>query len=212
MKRRTILVAIAGGSGSGKTFLAGQLARLLGPGVARFSLDAFYRDRSRLTPAQRARINFDHPRAIDSDWVQRALKRLRSGTPADIPCYDFLTHCRLKKVCRISPKPVVIVEGLWPFRTAALRRIFNVKIFIECNPKTRLKRRLARDLASRGRTEASIRQQFRSAVQPMHCRYVAPQERWADIVLRRNWGDGEAKIIASMLRRMTSPQVNRLPE
>lgn len=211
MKRHPCLVAIAGGSGSGKTFLADQLARLLGRGSARFSLDAFYRDRSRLTPGQRARINFDHPRAIDWKWVQRTLQNLRRGKAADIPCYDFATHCRLKKVCRISPKPVVIVEGLWPFRTVAFRRMFSVKIFIECHSRIRLQRRLSRDLATRGRTKASIRTQFRTAVEPMHSRHVAPQERWADITLRRNWGDGEVRVIASLLKRMIRSPI-ALPE
>ncbi len=187
------LIAIVGGSGSGKTWLAEKLQATLGRGVGRLSLDDFYRDRANLSLVRRARLNFDNPRAIDWRSVERALRELIAGRSARVPIYDFRTHTRSKRTRILEPKPIMLVDGLWLLRRPSVRRLFGLKIFLECPRRTRLRRRLARDLRMRGRTAASVREQFRKTVEPMHRKYIAPQIRWADLVLKGDCGERDVE-------------------
>ena len=199
-KSQPLLVAIVGGSGAGKSWLAKKLQSVLGSDAVRLSLDDFYRDRSHLPPARRAKMNFDHPRAIDWPQVEKTLRELRAGQTATLPCYSFRTHCRLPGQSALAPKPVVLMDGLWLLRRPSLRDAFGLKIFIDCPARTRRRRRLARDLRSRGRTRAAVLEQLRETVEPMHARFVAPQEKWADIVLRHDFGEREIRRLARQLR------------
>ncbi len=185
MKTRTPsrLIAITGGSGSGKTWLADQLHLLLGEITARLSLDSFYLDRSHLPPARRARLNFDHPHAIDWPCVERVLGDCKAGRTTRLPRYDFTTHTRVSNGEPWHPKPLILMDGLWLLHRPAVRRLFDLSILMDCPERTRLRRRLKRDVAERGRTPASVRRQFRETVAPMHRRFVQPQKRRADLVL-----------------------------
>lgn len=177
------LVAIVGGSGSGKTWLADLLKKEFGAKAGRLSLDDFYRDRSHLPPGRRARINFDHPRAIDWQLLERTLQALAAGKPAEVPQYDFATHCRSSIAKTLRPRRIIIVDGLWLLHRASVRSLFSLSVFIECPAEVRLLRRIERDGVSRGRTEASVRAQFAEAVEPMNQRFVKPQSRRASLVL-----------------------------
>jgi uridine kinase len=201
-RRTPLVIAIAGGSGSGKTWLADRLQEVLGRMVLRISLDSFYRDRSRVAEASRARINFDHPRAIDWAAVEQALGTLLKGREAQIPIYDFKTHSRLLRIQTAPPRPVILLEGLWPLRRRSIRRLVSFGIFLHCPVRLRLDRRVARDQASRGRTRASVRQQFRTCVEPMHRRFVEPQAKVADLVLREKCGATEVTRLAHEIRRL----------
>ncbi len=201
MKFRPLLIAIAGGSGSGKTWLAERLAAALEPLAERISQDDFYVDRSHVAESRRVSINFDHPRAIDWVALEAVLQRLLKGESAELPCYDFKTHCREKRTRRIEPRPVILLEGLWLLRRPALRRLFDVKVFIECPAPTRLRRRIERDMASRGRTRASVEQQFCETVEPMHQQFVAPQKCWADVVLPHDFNEHDATQLAARIRK-----------
>ena len=194
-----ILVAIVGGSGAGKTWLARKLQVALRGKAARLSLDDFYRDRSQLSPARRARLNFDHPRAIDWHELEHVLDQFLRQKTVKVPCYDFATHCRRRQTVLLKRTPILLVEGLWLLRRPRLRRHFAVRIFIEASKQTRLHRRLRRDQQSRGRSRASVVQQFKSTVEPMHATYVAPQARWATLKLRDSWSSPEVKSIAADL-------------
>jgi uridine kinase len=195
-----LLVAIVGGSGAGKTWLAKKLCAALDPDAAFFSLDDFYRDCSRIPPERRAKINFDHPRTIDWESMEKVLSDLRSGHPARLPRYDFKTHCRVREKTALACKPMVLVDGLWLLHRRSLRRLFDLRIFIDCPTRTRRGRRLLRDLRTRGRTRTSILEQLKNTVEPMHERFVAPQRKWADIVLRHSFGTGDVRRIARQLR------------
>jgi uridine kinase len=196
------LVAIAGGSGAGKSWLAGQLHHLLGEKAGRLSLDSFYRDWSHLPPSRRAQVNFDDPKAIEWPLVERALQNCAAGRAATVPRYDFRTHCRTNGAETVPPRPVMLVEGLWLLRRPAVRRAFDLKIFIECPEKLRLQRRLARDKAERSRSPAGIRRQFKTTVAPMHRRHVAPQVRWADVVLHQPYGEADIRQLHESLWRL----------
>ncbi|MDB6028819.1 MAG: uridine kinase [Verrucomicrobiales bacterium] len=182
-KKRPQFLGIVGGSGAGKTWLADQLKQAIGKEAAILSLDHFYKDRSHLSPARRKSINFDNPRAIDWKTLQTVLLKYQRGESVSLPRYDFATHTVLDKRTVLPPKRVVIIEGLWLFRPVWLRKLFSLRVFVNCPEATRRARRLKRDLQQRGRTRHSVCNQFDACVSPMHTRYVEPQKRVADIIL-----------------------------
>jgi uridine kinase len=177
------IVGISGGSCAGKTWLADRLLAELGEHAARLSQDDFYFDQSHLSPARRARLNFDHPRAIDWERLEETLSQFAQGRAAAVPRYDFATHGRLHGDAVLKPAPILIVEGLWLFRRPALRKLFDLKIFIRSTPQLCTERRLRRDTAERGRTEDQVLEQLSRYTLPMSEQFVAPQERWADAVI-----------------------------
>jgi uridine kinase len=181
------LVAIVGGSGAGKGWLVVRLGQLLGDRVSHLQLDDFYRDRSHLPLSRRARINFDLPHAIDWDAAERALRDCRAGLATRVPSYDFATHSRIAERERTAwqPRPIVLVDGLWLLRPPAIRRLFDLKIYLDTPTDLRCSRRLTRDIAERGYTAEAVERQLRTAVVPMHDRYVEPQKKWADVVLKQ---------------------------
>jgi len=201
MKNRPapLLVAIVGGSGAGKSWLAGQLQSILGTKAARISLDDFYHDHPGLSPARRARINFDHPRAIDWPLVERVLRDCLAWRTTRVPQYDFKTHARLPRSRIFRPKPVILVEGLWLLRNPELRRLFGASIYIDCPAKVRLSRRQARDSSLRGRSVKSILSCFRDVVEPMNARFVTPQARRADILLKTPITRQDVRRVATQL-------------
>jgi uridine kinase len=199
---RPVLVAVVGGSGSGKTWLAEQLQSALGRRrCCLLSLDDFYRDLRHLPPARREQVNFDHPRAIDWELFGRVLCRLAAGRETRLPAYDFATHTRRTQWRSGSPRPWIIVDGLWLLRRAEIRSLFHHCLFLRCPARVRLARRLERDAAERGRRPASVRRQFRRTVQPMHQRYVAPQAARADIVLAGSITSERVAALAAALQQ-----------
>ncbi|MGZ4961711.1 MAG: uridine kinase [Limisphaerales bacterium] len=195
----TKLVAIVGGSGAGKTYLARQLKRELGKDALVLSLDSFYRDRSHVPAERRGKCNFDDPRAIDWECLEQTMKQLMDRKPARVPCYDFATHCRHPQHTVLKAKPIIIVDGLWLLRRATVRRLFDCKIFIECHTRLRLERRMRRDVAERGRTENSVCEQFIETVAPMHKKFVQAQARWADVVLPGEFSEADVKALAKRI-------------
>lgn len=194
------LIAIVGGSGAGKTWLADQLQKVFGNEVTRLSLDDFYRDRSHLTARRRGLINFDHPRAIDWKDVERVLSLLASGKAARIPKYDFSTHVRNPDGRIVKPKSLVIMDGLWLLRRPTVRRFFSCRVFIDCPKPLRLRRRIKRDRSERGRAASTVKKQFFQHVTPMHERFVATQLRWANIVLPAT-NTGDLRALADQLKK-----------
>src|SRR5689334_22152355 len=127
-----MIVAIVGGSGSGKSWLANRLAQTLGPDRAGIICqDSFYKDLSHLTPAQRAEVNFDDPKALDWAAFRKCLTHVASGRVGRIPKYNFATHSRDLGETLLEPRDVVIFEGLWLLHRPALRRFFQLGVFIE---------------------------------------------------------------------------------
>jgi len=176
-------IAIVGGSGSGKTWLAEKLAATLAPRAARLSLDDFYRDLSALPVAERDAVNFDDPAAIDWEALRATTSMMRVNESLALPVYDFATHTR-KPVARFFlPPPVVIWDGLWLLHPDWLRENFALTIFVECAAGERLRRRTERDVRERGRTPESVRRQFFDHVEPMHEKFVEPQRGRAAVVL-----------------------------
>lgn len=206
MNEPGVCVAIVGGSGAGKSWLAERLQQCLGGSCARISLDHFYRDRSHLPAGKRERVNYDHPRAIDWERVRQFLSDARAGRTTFVPQYDFKTHTRVGPQLW-EPRPVVVFEGLWLLTRETVRRHFDLSIFLDAPGWLRLRWRIARDVAERGRTPQSVRRQFILQVGPMHVRHVAPQRRWADMVLKQKIGKPEIDQVAGAVCGLITPRL-----
>jgi uridine kinase len=181
---RSLVIGIAGGTGSGKTTVATRLSAAIPAdrGVV-IEHDAYYFDSGNLPMEERAKINFDHPASLESSLLAEHLRQLRAGHAVDVPIYDFVTHTRLPETRAIRPAPVIIVEGILVFAEPALREQMDIKIFVDTDADIRLMRRIRRDLEQRGRTFASVRDQYYATVRPMHLEYVEPSKRWADLIV-----------------------------
>ena len=193
------LVAVVGGSGAGKGWLVERLCRVIGGQAGRLQLDDFYRDCSHLPPARRAQVNFDLPEAIDWEWMERVLQDCAAGQTTTLPSYDFATHCRRQDRRAWTPPPLVFVDGLWLLRPPAVRRRFDLRLYLDTPGDLRCSRRLARDVVERGYSREAIDRQLRTAVLPMHARYVEPQKRHADLVLHQPFEEPELLQLADRL-------------
>jgi len=179
-----IVLGIAGGTGSGKTTVANViLSRVGARHIAYLPHDAYYKDLHSLPTNQRDVINFDHPDSLDTDLLIQHLKQLRNKQAVELPIYDFKTHSRTSQTTRIEPQPVILVEGILIFADAALRALFDVKIYVDTDADLRFIRRLQRDIDERGRTTGSVIQQYLTTVRPMHLEFVEPSKRYADVII-----------------------------
>jgi uridine kinase len=180
----TLVIGIAGGSGSGKTTVAVQILNRVGADqIAFLQHDSYYKDLGGLPPTQHANINFDHPNSLDTDLLIEHITRLRAGQPVEVPIYDFSTDRRTGKTFQVLPRHVVLVEGILIFVDAALRELFDVKIFVDTDSDIRFIRRLERDITERGRTTESVIKQYKATVRPMHLEFVEPSKRYADVII-----------------------------
>lgn len=180
---RRMIMGIAGGTGSGKTLVARSVGDALGRRIALLGQDSYYIDRSNLSPAERDRINFDHPDAFDHDLLIEHLNQLAQGRPVEMPVYDYATHSRTGETVRVDPAPVIVVEGILVLAVPALRSLLDVKVFVDTDADVRFIRRLSRDIRERGRTPESVISQYLEVVRPMHLEFVEPSKRYADIIV-----------------------------
>lgn len=179
-----LVIGIAGGSGSGKTTVAQEILQRVGPDrIAFLQHDSYYKDLSGLPPAQRAEVNFDHPNSLETELLIQHIASLREGKAVEVPIYDFSIHTRTARTFTVQPRRVILVEGILIFVEAALREMFDVKIFVDTDSDMRFIRRLERDIAERGRTTESVIKQYQLTVRPMHLEFVEPSKRYADIII-----------------------------
>ena len=179
----TLVIGIAGGTGSGKTTLMKNLITRFGGEVTVLSHDNYYRRHDELPLEERSRLNYDEPAALETDLMARHLELLRQGQAIDCPVYDFSAHNRSDETVRVEPQPVIIVEGILIFENKALRELMDIRIFVDTDADIRLCRRIKRDVNKRGRTLESVLTQYQQTVKPMHEKYVEPSKHFADIVV-----------------------------
>lgn len=184
--KQPIIIGVAGGSGSGKTTVSHAILERVGQQrIAFIQHDSYYRDLSHLSYEARTRVNFDHPDSLDNDLLIAHLEALCAGIAVDVPIYDFTRHNRRAETECVFPHPVVLVEGILIFADKALRDRMDVKIYVDADADLRFIRRLARDVAERGRTVESVVDQYLGTVRPMHLEFVEPSKRYADIIIPR---------------------------
>jgi uridine kinase len=181
---KPLFIGIAGGTGSGKSTVARKIAEGLPPSsVATIDHDSYYRDRSDLSPDERAHLNYDHPDSLDNDLLVAHLEALHAGRSVDVPIYDFKSHSRMPETRCVEPLRIVIVEGILVFVEERVRKLLDVKIFVDTDADIRVFRRIRRDLEQRGRTFQSVREQYYASVRPMHLQFVEPSKRWANLII-----------------------------
>jgi len=199
-----VLIGIAGGTGSGKTTVASKIVEQLPPGRALLiQHDSYYRDRSALPPAERDRLNFDEPDALENERLAADLRRLRAGDPIACPIYDFATHTRRSEVRQLEPHPVVVVEGILLFAVEAVRSLFDLRLYVDTPDDVRLLRRMKRDVLERGRDLASVEAQYLGSVRLMHELHVAPTRRFAHLIIPE--GGENAPALDVIVGRLLQP-------
>lgn len=198
MSNKVIIIGIAGPSASGKSLLANTIVNEIGSKkVVVISEDSYYKDRSDLSFAERAKINFDHPNSLDHDLLLQHLKELREHKDVDIPLYDHTKHSRKKETRRISEHKIIVLEGILLFVEPELRNLMDIRIFMDTALDVCLTRRLSRDLLERGRSVESVLQQYHDTVRPMYLQFIEPSKRYADIIVPRG---GENRIAIDMIK------------
>jgi len=180
-----VVIGIAGGTGSGKTTVARAIYDRVGKDrIDWISHDSYYRNFDGYTPEQRHQINFDHPDSLETELLVRHLDVLAKGSSVEVPVYDFTTHSRKgDETQHVSPKGVLIVEGILILAEPELRKRIDIKLFVDTPPDIRFVRRLMRDTKTRGRTLESVVEQYVTTVRPMHEEFVEPSKRYADLII-----------------------------
>ena len=179
-----LIIGIAGGTGSGKTTVVHQIMNQLPlTEVGIISQDHYYRENNNLSYEDRARINFDHPRAIDFELMTEHLKELKAGNTIPQPVYSFVTHNRTDDTILTHPRKVMIVEGILILADAKLRDLFDIKIFVHADSDERLIRRLKRDIAERGRDMEEVLNRYQNTLKPLHEQFIEPTKAYADIII-----------------------------
>jgi uridine kinase len=181
---RPVTIGVAGGTGSGKTTVSTALLERVGARhIAYLAHDAYYRDLKDIPRADNEVLNFDHPDSLETSLMVEHIQQLQHGQPVHIPVYDFTIHSRSDRTLLVNPQPIILVEGILIFAEPALRRLFDVRIFVDTDADIRFIRRLRRDVAERGRTVESVIHQYLTTVRPMHLDFVEPSKRYADVII-----------------------------
>jgi len=180
----TMVVGIAGGTGSGKTTLSYLILDRIGRDkIAYLPHDAYYRDQKELPFEERLKVNYDHPDSLETELLIKHLHQLMQGQAVEMPVYDFTMHNRKQETIRVDPKPVILVEGILIFVEKALRDLFHMKIYVDTDPDIRFIRRLTRDIEERERTMQTVIDQYLSTVRPSHLDFVETSKRYADVIV-----------------------------
>jgi len=184
MTKETVLIGIAGASGSGKTLVARTICEAFGANeVVIIQEDAYYKDLMHLPFEERTKVNFDHPDAFDHGFLGQQIQRLQSGETIEHPEYDYAAHTRKQGGAKVGPHEIIILEGILILAVPELREMMDIKIFIDTDPDVCLIRRIRRDTEERGRSLDSVLNQYQKTVRPMYLQFVEPSKRYADIII-----------------------------
>lgn len=179
-----LIIGIAGGTGSGKTTVVNKIIASLPHGeVAVLPQDSYYKDSSHVPVEERCKINFDEPAAIEWSLLVEHLSRLKQGETIEMPTYSYLTCTRQEETVTVHPRDVVIVEGILVLTDPTLRDMMDVKVFVDADPDDRLIRVISRDCIERGRTPQMVIDRYQDVLKPMHCQYIEPSKRFADLIV-----------------------------
>jgi len=178
-----LIIGIAGGSGSGKTTLTARLVEHFGDALCVVTHDNYYRAHNDLSYEERAQLNYDCPDAFENDLFAAQLSQLRRGESVNCPVYDFTVHNRSDKTMVLTPRPIILVEGILIFADESLRDQMDIRIFVDTDADVRLARRVLRDSEERARSVRSIVDQWQNTVKPMHELYVEPSKKHAHVII-----------------------------
>ena len=178
------VIGVAGGTGSGKSTLVKRLQEAFkDDDVATICHDYYYKAHPELTYEERTKLNYDHPKAFDTDMMVEHIKALKSNVPVERPVYSFVEHNRTEEKVMVKPSKVIIVDGILIFENKELRDLMDIKVFVDTDADIRLARRILRDVRERGRSMESVITQYTSTVKPMHEEFVEPSKKYADVII-----------------------------
>jgi len=179
-----LIIGIAGGTGSGKTTVVRKILERLPEGeVVILPQDSYYRDSGHLPMEERLEINFDHPDSIEFELLVRHLKDLKKGKTIEQPIYSYLTCTRAVETIPINPCHVIIIEGILVLSNPELRKMMDLKVFVDADADDRLIRVINRDIIERGRSVNKVMERYECTVKPMHLQFIEPSKRFADLII-----------------------------
>jgi uridine kinase len=196
--KRPIVIGIAGGSGSGKTTIAHEVARLINDDdhIITLTQDSYYKDNTGIPMSERQKINYDHPDAFDMPLLVAQINQLMHRKAVEMPVYDFTEHTRSSKTIHVEPADIIILEGILVLADEELRDLMDIKVYVDTDDDIRFIRRLERDLKERGRSLDSVIDQYLATVKPMYHQFIEPTKRYADIIVPEG---GENNVAIDML-------------
>lgn len=187
-----LIVGIAGGTGSGKTTVVNKiLERFPNEDVIVIPQDAYYKDNGQIPLEERQKINFDHPDSVEFNLLIEHLKKLKNGDTIKMPIYSYLTCLRSAETISVKPARVVLVEGILILADTGLRKMLDIKVFVDADADDRLGRVIQRDIVERGRSVMMVLERYHDTVKPSHLQFIEPSKRYADIIIP---GGGENQV------------------
>lgn len=205
---KPLIIGVAGGSGSGKTTVVNYICEHFGPdNILRLEHDSYYRDLKHIPFEDRVKQNFDHPSSLETELLIRHIGALSEGYPVEVPVYDFAKHIRKEETVFATPTKVILVDGILIFSEPELRKLMDIRIFVDTDDDIRLLRRLQRDITERGRSVEGVLKQYEDFVRPMHLEFVEPSKRYADIIIPRGGKNKVAReMVISHIQRKVTPR------
>ena len=203
----SLIIGIAGGSGSGKSTFTNRIKKRFGDDVVVLYHDNYYRRQDGIPFEQRVTVNYDHPDSLETDLLVEHLKELKAGRTIDCPVYDYSLHNRSDEVIRIEPKPVILVEGILLLADERIRDLLDIKIYVEADADERILRRISRDVEERGRDLNGIIKQYLTTVKPMHYLYVEPTRALADVVINSGMNPVAFEMMKHNIQKLLDEEV-----
>ncbi|MGI6319709.1 MAG: uridine kinase [Bacteroidales bacterium] len=197
-----LVIGVAGGSGSGKTTVVKEIVKSLPRNsVSVLYLDSYYKDNAHLSPEEKLKINFDHPSSFEFNLLIDHIDKLKNNQSIEMPTYSYITCGRTGETTKITPKKVVIIEGILTFSNPRLRDRMDIKVFVDADSDDRLMRIIKRDIVERGRNVEQVLRHYETFVKPMHLTFIEPTKRYADIIVPQGGENQQAiEILASSIR------------
>lgn len=208
--KQCVIIGIAGASASGKSLIASTIyeelkAKVGGHQIGVITEDCYYRDQSHLSMQERVKTNYDHPQALDHDLLSQHLQNLIDGQSVDVPQYSYAEHTRMEHTFTMKPKKVIILEGILLLTDKRLREQMHASIFMDTPLDICLLRRIKRDVEERGRTMASVLDQYQKTVRPMYLQFIEPSKQYADIIVPRG---GKNRIAIDVIKAHIAKLIN----
>ncbi len=202
-----LVIGIAGGTGSGKTTVVRKIIESLpAEEVVVMPQDCYYKDNAQIPLEERLKMNYDEPASIEWSLLTEHIKELKQGRDVEMPTYDFLTCSRQKETVHLSPKEVIVVEGILVLTDKELRDMLDVKVFVDADADERLIRVISRDCVERGRTPQMVIDRYQETLKPMHELYIEPSKRYADLIIPQGGGNNVAiKLLTDYIRSLLPP-------